>query len=324
MEKEKYPLKEVWIRLEEGRTLYSSEPVSNAQTAVEIMQAELSRYDREVVCIVTLNTRKQPINFNMVSMGTINTSIVDIANVLKTCILSNAESFIMLHNHPSGDPTPSDLDIKATERMILAGLLIGVPCIDHVIIAGNRKEIHSMREHQDAEFEPGYDQVMEGSKSMVAEGSAAYQTPFGDIDEEALMAAQAAGAPQAKREEVTVHFGKGLCQFFTSKKGEEMARIKIPNTPFDAWPSFVVPARIVHDNRFGKGYWMKLPADGKTTLSIPKRVVLDDGTEGWRDKRISINNTKLKEMVESYRRETQTAFSEDPDPSHERPKEHAR
>ena len=134
MEKEKYPLKEVWIRLEEGRTLYSSEPVSNAQTAVEIMQAELSRYDREVVCIVTLNTRKQPINFNMVSMGTINTSIVDIANVLKTCILSNAESFIMLHNHPSGDPTPSAADIETTSQLESAGAMLGIRVVDHIVI----------------------------------------------------------------------------------------------------------------------------------------------------------------------------------------------
>ena len=101
-----YPMQEVWIRLEEGRTLYSPEKISTPDQAIALMQRELSRYDREVVLIVNLNNANQPINFNMVSMGTLNMSVVDVGNVLKSCLLSNAGSFIMLHNHPSGDVTP--------------------------------------------------------------------------------------------------------------------------------------------------------------------------------------------------------------------------
>ena len=101
-----YPMQEVWIRLEEGRTLYSPEKISSPDQAAALMAMELSRYDREVVLIVNLNNANQPINFNMVSMGTLNMSVVDVGNVLKSCLLSNAGSFIMLHNHPSGDVTP--------------------------------------------------------------------------------------------------------------------------------------------------------------------------------------------------------------------------
>ena len=90
-----YPLQEVWIRLEEGRTLYSQEKLESPLQAVDVMQRELSRYDREVVCIVNLNCHKQPINFNLASMGTLSMSIVDIANVLKSGILSNADSFLL-------------------------------------------------------------------------------------------------------------------------------------------------------------------------------------------------------------------------------------
>ena len=297
-----YPMQEVWIRLEQGRTLYSPEKISSSDQAVAVMQKELSRYDREVVLIVNLNTANQPINFNMVSMGTINTSIVDVGNVLKSCLLSNAASFIMLHNHPSGDVTPSREDLNATKRLILAGALLGIPCLDHIIIAGNGKETYSMRENKDLEFAPGYDQMMDGAKEMVAESAMPFETPFGEIDPEDIARSQEE-AQKGQKEEVTLHFGKGLCQFFTSKKGEEMARIKIPNTPYESWPSFVVPARIVHDNQYGKGFWMKLPADAKTSLTISKRITNPDGTESWQDKRIMVDNRQLKEMVEAYKKE---------------------
>ena len=300
--KETYQLKEVRIRLEEGRPLYSDQKISSVDDAVSVMERELSTYDREVVCIVMLTNAGRPICFNLVSMGNLSTSILDVVNVLKSCILANAASFIMLHNHPSGDiSSPSWEDVESTRRVVLAGALMGIPCLDHVIIAGGRKEHYSMREHGDVDFDPGYEKVMEETRNMVAEGGVAYPTPFGDIDPDEVMQAMEASA-QDKKEEITLHFGKGLCDFFTSKKGAEMARIKIANTPFDSWPSFVVPARIVHDNRFGKGLWMKLPADGKTTLTIAKKVTGEDGLEKWQDKKRSVDNRKHKEMVESYKK----------------------
>ena len=298
-----YPFQEVWIRLEEGRTLYSERKISCAGAAVDVMAEEMSRYDREVVCIVNLNNANQPINFNIVSMGTLNASLVDASNVLKSSILSNAGSFIMLHNHPSGDLFPSDADREATWRMILAGNLMGIPCIDHVIIAGGRKEIYSMREHKDLDFAPEYDRMITGAKSMAREEKNVYETPFGDVDEEAARASFAGREREPHGEELTIKFGKGLCQFFTSKKGTELARVRIPDTPYESWPSFVVPAKIVHDNRYGKGFWMKLPSDGKTMLSISKRIVRADGSEGWDTRELQISNTQLKEMVESYKRD---------------------
>lgn len=301
--KETYQLKEVRIRLEEGKGFYSDRKITSAQDAVMVMQRELSTYDREVVCIVNLTTTNRPICFNLVSVGNINSSIVDIMNLLKSCILTNAASFIMLHNHPSGDvSSPSREDIEVTGRVILAGALFGIPCIDHVIIAGGGKEYYSMREHGDADFSPGYEKVMEGAGSMVAEMNESYGNPFDDVDPDEIMQAMENAKGNGKKEEVTLHFGKGLCDFFTTKKGAEMARIKLPDTPFESWPSFVVPARIVHENQFGKGLWMKLPADGKTTLTIPRKVTGEDGQEKWQDKKMTVDNVRLKEMVESYKK----------------------
>ena len=98
------------------------------------MRGELSRYDREVLCVVNLNTRKQPINFHVVSVGELNQSIASIPNILKSGILSNAGSFLLLHNHPSGDPEPSKEDIEITERLIETGKLLGIRVIDHLVL----------------------------------------------------------------------------------------------------------------------------------------------------------------------------------------------
>ena len=102
----RYKLKEVCIRLAEGHPLYSDVPLSSPTAALDVMRRELSQYDREVLCVVNLNNKLKPINFNIVSMGSINGSIAAIPNILKSGILSNAYGFLLLHNHPSGEVTP--------------------------------------------------------------------------------------------------------------------------------------------------------------------------------------------------------------------------
>ena len=71
----KYELQEVVLRLEKGRKLYADQPMNNMDAAVAVMQQELSNYDREVLCVVNLNTKLKPINFNIVSVGNLNQTI---------------------------------------------------------------------------------------------------------------------------------------------------------------------------------------------------------------------------------------------------------
>ena len=148
-----YKLKEVRVRLQEGKGLYSEHPVSTAGDALDLMRREMAGYDREVLCVVNLNNRMQPINFHVVSIGDLATSIAPISNILKTGILSNAGSFILLHNHPSGDVTPSGLDILTTRRVIEAGKLLGIPCADHIIVGGSNGIYFSMREQKTVDFD---------------------------------------------------------------------------------------------------------------------------------------------------------------------------
>ena len=105
-------------------------------------------------------------------------------------------------------------------------------------------------------------------------------------------------------EEHTIKFGKGLVRDFTGKDGTEYKRIMIPNTdPEDRspWASFVLPAKAVHENQYGKGLWAKIPAEGHTTVTKPERIEDFDGQVIWDNRKISVANAKLKEMVEAYK-----------------------
>lgn len=109
-----------------------------------------------------------------------------------------------------------------------------------------------------------------------------------------------------RMEEITIKFGKGLVgEPFTAKDGKEYVEIKIPNTdPEDKspWASFVLPARAVHDNQYGKGVWAKIPAAGETRIRKRVRTGTDDsGRVIWENSDRRIPNSELKEMVEAYK-----------------------
>ena len=87
-------------------------------------------------------------------------------------------------------------------------------------------------------------------------------------------------------EEITLHFGKGTVEPFTAKDGREMLKIMIPNadrSDHTPWASFVLPAKAVHENQYGKGLWAKIPADGHTTLTKPYLAGQgEDGKNIWK------------------------------------------
>ena len=107
-----------------------------------------------------------------------------------------------------------------------------------------------------------------------------------------------------KMEELTIKFAKGLAEPFTSKDGKELMRIKIPNIdPNDhsPWMSFVLPAKAVHENQYGKGLWAKIPADGSTTVSQSVKRGEEDGKAIWERMDTVLSNKQLKSLVESYK-----------------------
>ena len=327
----RYKLKEVCVRLAEGHPLYSDWPIDSPWEAIKVMRGELSRYDREVLCVVNLNTRKQPINFHVVSVGELNQSIASIPNILKSGILSNAGSFLLLHNHPSGDVVPSQDDISTTRRVIEAGKILGISCLDHIIIGGGDGSYFSMREEKTVDFTSQTISMTaedilrvretkpsnkRGGTEKMAENSMREPLPVPDFVREAeeQMAKEAQEgktAASGQREEVSIKFGKGLAEPFTSKDGREFTRIRIPNQdPKDKtpWASFVLPSKSVHENQYGKGLWAKIPADGTTVVTKPTLKGQDDkGRNIWDNVKTNVTNRELKRMVEAYKTRTPQA-----------------
>lgn len=142
-----YSLDKVAIRMVKEPPLYSSTPVRSPDDAVRLMAEMLKGYDREVFCIVNFRNDMTPINMNIVSMGTLNASLVHPREILKSSILSNAAHVMAFHNHPSGSLSPSQEDIQITDRLQKLLDLAGIPLLDHIII-GNGDRYYSFRENQ--------------------------------------------------------------------------------------------------------------------------------------------------------------------------------
>ena len=120
--------------VKESSFLYQTLTISSPKDAYEMIKDQLQDLDREQFIIACLNTKNEPTNISVVSVGTLNKAIVHPREVFKTAILSNAASIMAFHNHPSGDTTPSDQDIQLTHRLVEAGELLGIKLLDHLII----------------------------------------------------------------------------------------------------------------------------------------------------------------------------------------------
>lgn len=140
----KYEMDQVAIRMVKESPLMSSRPITGPESAVEILSEFLCDFDREVVAIVNLKNDGKPINMNIMSIGTINCSVMVPREALKASILSNASNVMIFHNHPSGNLTPSTDDIQITDKMIRAYDLMGMSVLDHIIIGPDR-QFFSMR-----------------------------------------------------------------------------------------------------------------------------------------------------------------------------------
>lgn len=131
-------LKNVAVRLVEQPSFLSDEKVDSPQAAVRVLGKELKDYDREVLCVVNLNTKSRPINASIVSMGILDGALAHPREIMKTAILSNAAQILLLHNHISGEVTPSRQDIALTDRMQKVCDMMGIPLADHVIVGENQ------------------------------------------------------------------------------------------------------------------------------------------------------------------------------------------
>ena len=105
-----------------------------------VVSAPWFKDDKECLCVFLLNVRHRLIGFELVSQGTLDTVLTHPRDVLRPATFQNAAAIIIAHNHPSGDPTPSEADIKVTRDLIRATQYLKIELLDHVIIGDVRRE----------------------------------------------------------------------------------------------------------------------------------------------------------------------------------------
>ena len=124
--------------------------LDNPEAIVQLLREQNLVKNVETLQVLLLNTRRRLIRVEPVTDGTIDTLLVHPREVFKAAIAANAAAVVLAHNHPSGDPTPSEADIKVTRDLIRAGQLLKIDVLDHVIIgratAERRKDYASLRE----------------------------------------------------------------------------------------------------------------------------------------------------------------------------------
>ena len=120
--------------------------VRSPEDVVALVGKKLTSAKREMFYVLLLNARHEALRQETISVGSLNASIVHPREVFKPAILASACSVILIHNHPSGDPEPSEEDLSITKRLVEAGELLGIGVLDHVIIAG--RGVCSLRARQ--------------------------------------------------------------------------------------------------------------------------------------------------------------------------------
>ena len=129
--------------IELGRRLVLESPderpaIHSPAEAAELVQYEMCALEQEELRVLLLDTRNRVQHIETVYRGSVNSSQVRVAEIFKTAIRRNATNLIVIHNHPSGDPTPSPDDIAITRAILQAGELLDVKLLDHIIVGSGR------------------------------------------------------------------------------------------------------------------------------------------------------------------------------------------
>jgi DNA repair protein RadC len=142
---------EIKAALEMGRRLMAATPaerpkVGSPADAANLLMSEMMLLEQEHLRVILLNTRNEVLGMPTIYQGSLNTSVVRVAELFREAIRANAAALIVAHNHPSGDPSPSPEDISVTRQMVKAGELLDISVLDHIVI-GHRRYV-SLKERR--------------------------------------------------------------------------------------------------------------------------------------------------------------------------------
>lgn len=129
----------------ESSVTYAVRRINGPDNLVGLVKEFLEDADREKCLAVYLNNKNEPNAIHVVSVGTLNSSLIHPREVFKAALLCNAASVILVHNHTSGDLTPSREDVEITKRLAEAGRMLGIEVLDHVVV-GDSGRFVSLKE----------------------------------------------------------------------------------------------------------------------------------------------------------------------------------
>ena len=115
---------------------FRTDQLTSPQKTIQYLQIKMAKYEHEVFCCIYLDSQHRVISFEELFRGTINAASVYPREVVKSCLQHNAVAVLLLHNHPSGDPAPSNADEVLTKRLQEALSLIDIRVLDHIVIGG--------------------------------------------------------------------------------------------------------------------------------------------------------------------------------------------
>lgn len=127
----------------DGKLGCAQRQIRSSFDAITLVRQYLAGADREHFVVLLLDAKNKVIGINTVSTGSLSASVVHPREVFKPAIVSNANALVCAHNHPSGDPQPSNEDRAITRRLVAAGTLLGIAVLDHVILGDGTENAFS-------------------------------------------------------------------------------------------------------------------------------------------------------------------------------------
>ncbi|ARJ49957.1 RadC family protein [Staphylococcus lutrae] len=121
-------------RLTEDKQQFLSEPIHSPEQIAERFYTQFKGTNQEHFILLILNTKNQIVHEETLFIGTLNSAIIHPREIFKTALKWSAHAIIVVHNHPSGDSTPSKADIETTRRLMMCGEAMGIELLDHIVI----------------------------------------------------------------------------------------------------------------------------------------------------------------------------------------------
>jgi DNA repair protein RadC len=148
-------VKEVRVIVVRDRASRSSQKaIQGPKDVYHLLARRARQLDREHFWVVHLDAKNTILSLETVSVGTVSASLVHPREALKSAILVGASAVILVHNHPSGNANPSPEDTQTTKRLVKAGMIMGIPVVDHLILDGRGSYV-SLKERMPGLFTGG-------------------------------------------------------------------------------------------------------------------------------------------------------------------------